>query len=206
MDNRPIGCNRVSIPTGKYHPKIKPSAYHRWLPQSRLRRASSLPEGAMGLVPCHIGLLGMRSACCESQPRLTPCQLPLTREPFCARYRFIVRYRTFSIFQSTAWERSTPKNHDPKRGQRPKPTTRAKAKGQSRLVPPGGFFKGGTIRAGASCSPLEPASLLPFLPEQERKAPLASGRSRFRTIIFCESLLPLQSPVSAAFPHFFTIH
>ena len=33
-----------------------------------------------------------------------------------------------------------------------------------------GILKGGTIRAGASCSPLKPASLLPFLPEQERKA------------------------------------
>ena len=36
-----------------------PSAKHicdpRLLPQSRLRRASSLPEGAMGLIPCHIG-------------------------------------------------------------------------------------------------------------------------------------------------------
>ena len=40
-----------------------------------------------------------------------------------------------------------------------------------------GILKGGTIRAGASCSPLKPASLLPFLPEQERKAPLASARS-----------------------------
>ena len=40
-----------------------------------------------------------------------------------------------------------------------------------------GILKGGTIRAGASCSPLEPASLLTFLPEQESKAPLASARS-----------------------------
>ena len=35
-----------------------------------------------------------------------------------------------------------PKNHNPKRGQRLKPTTRAKAKGQSRMVPPGGFLRG----------------------------------------------------------------
>ena len=40
-----------------------------------------------------------------------------------------------------------------------------------------GILKGGTIRAGASCSPLKPASLLTFLPEQESKAPLASARS-----------------------------
>src|SRR5699024_5338159 len=35
-----------------------------------------------------------------------------------------------------------PKNHTPKRGQRLKPRTRAKAKGQSRMVPPGGFSRG----------------------------------------------------------------
>ena len=63
------------------------------------------------------------------------------------------------------------------------------------MVPPGGY-KGGTIRAGASCSPLKPASLLTFLPEQESKAPAGSARSQFRTEIFCESLLPLQCPVS----------
>ena len=40
-----------------------------------------------------------------------------------------------------------------------------------------GILKGGTIRAGASCSPLKPASLHTFLPEQESKAPLASARS-----------------------------
>ena len=59
-----------------------------------------------------------------------------------------------------------------------------------------GILKGGTIRAGASCSPLKPASLLTFLPEQESKAPAGSARSQFRTEIFCESLLPLQCPVS----------
>ena len=37
-----------------------------------------------------------------------------------------------------------------------------------------GILKGGIIRAGASYSPLEPASLLTFLPEQESKALLAS--------------------------------
>ena len=35
------------------------------------------------------------------------------------------------------------------------------------------YLKGGTIRAGASCSPLEPASLHTFLPEQES---MAAGR------------------------------
>ena len=62
-----------------------------------------------------------------------------------------------------------------KRGQRLKHTTRAKAKGQSSDGSTRGILKGGAIRAGASCSPLEPASLLTFLPEQESKAPLASA-------------------------------
>ena len=113
------------------------------------------PGGFRRLAGFHIGLYFWESACCGiPQSRLTPCQLPLTREPFCARYRFIVRYRTFSIFQSTAWERNTPKPHKPKRGQRPKPTTRAKAKGQSRLVPPGGFSRGGQFERERVVPPL----------------------------------------------------
>ena len=71
--------------------------------------------------------------------------------------------------------RKHPKNHNPKRGQGLKPTTRAKAKGQSSDGSTRGILKGGIIRAGASYSPLEPASLLTFLPEQESKAPLASA-------------------------------
>ena len=51
-------------------------------------------------------------------------------------------YPAFSIFQSTAWESSTSKTHRPKRGQGLKTSTRAKAKGQSRMVPPGGFLRG----------------------------------------------------------------
>ena len=89
-----------------------------------------------------------------------------------------------------------PKSHNPKRGQGLKPTTRAKAKGQSSDGSTRGILKGGIIRAGASYYPLEPASLLTFLPEQESKAPAGSARSQFRTEIFCESLLPLQCPVS----------
>ena len=40
----------------------------RWLPQSRLRRASSLPEGAIfrQLLRFHIGFLRIGSGCCES--------------------------------------------------------------------------------------------------------------------------------------------
>ena len=43
----------------------------------------------MGLVPCHIGLLGMRSACCESQSKIKDfCQLPLAREPLVQVFGF----------------------------------------------------------------------------------------------------------------------
>ena len=52
---------------------------HRGLPG----RASSLPEGAMGCVPFHIGLLLWESACCGiPQAKIRDfCQLPLAREP-----------------------------------------------------------------------------------------------------------------------------
>ena len=52
--------------TSKYRPIMKPELHPRLLPQSRLRRASSLPEGAMGCVAFHIGFLKKESACCES--------------------------------------------------------------------------------------------------------------------------------------------
>ena len=135
------------------------------------------PGGFPRLAGFHIGLHFQEVPTVNPSVTATPCQLPLAREPFCAWYRSMVRYRAFSIFQSTAWEINTPKIHKPKRVQRPKPTTRAKAKGQSPDGSTRGILKGGTIRAGASCSPLKPASLLPFLPEQESKAPLASARS-----------------------------
>ena len=47
LENRRKGYDRVSIPTGKYHPKIKPSAF-RPLAPSVTCGDSSLPEGAMG--------------------------------------------------------------------------------------------------------------------------------------------------------------
>ena len=56
---------------------------------------------------------------------------PFNKGAFFIRYRSMVRYRAFTGFQSTAWEIITPKIHKLKRVQRPKPTTRAKAKGQS---------------------------------------------------------------------------
>ena len=134
-------------------------------------------RGDKRLAGFHIGLYFLKVPTVNPSVTASPCQLPLAREPFCARYRFIVRYRALSDFQSTAWEGGSPKTNKPKRGQKLKRSTRAKAKGQSSDGFTRGILKGGIIRAGASYSPLEPASLLTFLPEQESKAPLASARS-----------------------------
>ena len=77
LEKKLKGYDRVTMTTSKYRPIMKPELHPRLLPQSRLRRASSLPEGAMGCVPCHIGLCFWRSTCCTiPQTRLTPCQLP----------------------------------------------------------------------------------------------------------------------------------
>ena len=128
-----------------------------------------------------------------------PCQLPLAREPFCARYRFIVRYRDLSDFQSTAWEGGSPKTHKPKRVQRLKPRTRAKAKGQSRLVPLGGFLRGEQFERERVVPPL--SRLLCILSCRSKKVRprwQAPGVSPVSISLgsSCRSSLPLQSPVS----------
>ena len=117
-----------------------------------------------------------------------PCQLPLAREPFCARYRSMVRCRAFSCFQSTAWERSAPKFRKSKTGAAAKTYHPSRSEGSIPVGSTRGILKGGTIRAGASCSPLEPASLLTFLPEQESKAaggqcPLTISHGGFLRIV-----------------------
>ena len=58
-----------------------------------------------------------------------------------------------------------------KRGQRLKPRTRAKAKGQSFDGSTRGILKGGAIRAGASCSPLEPDNFPSFLAGARKEGP-----------------------------------
>ena len=55
LENKPKGYNRVTITTSKYHPPSKPEL-HRPLAPSVTCGDSSLPEGAMGCVPFHIGL------------------------------------------------------------------------------------------------------------------------------------------------------
>ena len=100
--------------------------------------------------------------------------------PCPARYRSIERYRAFSDFQSAVWERSTPQKPQTKTGAEAETPHPSQSEGSIPAGSSRGILKGGTIRAGASCSPLEPASLLTFLPEQESKALLASTCRRLR--------------------------
>ena len=55
LENKLKGYNRVTTTTSKYHPQRKPEL-HPPLAPSVTCGDSSLPEGAMGCVPFHIGL------------------------------------------------------------------------------------------------------------------------------------------------------
>ena len=68
-----------------------------------------------------------------------------------------------------------PKSHKPKRGQRLPPRTRAKAKGQSRMVPPGGFLRGEQFERERVVPPL--SRLLCFLSCRSKK-----GRPRWQAL------------------------
>ena len=83
--------------------------------------------------------------------------------PSSARYRSIVLHQVLSDFQSTAWERSTPKSQRFKRRQRPNHSTRANAKAPT----PAGTTPGFLSRHNSprcALSPLHPATFLTFLP------------------------------------------
>ena len=83
-----------------------------------------------------------------------------------------------SYFQSTARETNAPQTYKPKRGQRPKHSTRAKAKGQSRMVPPGGFLRGEQFERERVVPPL--SRLLCLLSCRSKKVrPPAGSTSRF---------------------------
>ena len=156
-------------------------------------------RGDKRLTGLHMGLYFLKVPTVNPSVTAAPCQLPLAREPFCARYRFIVRYRDLSDFQSTAWEGGSPKTHKPKRVQRLKPRTRAKAKGQSRLVPPGGFLRGEQFERERVVPPL--SRLLCILSCRSKKVRprwQAPGVSPVSISLgsSCRSSLPLQSPVS----------
>ena len=62
--------------------------------------------------------------------------------PCPARYRFIVRYRVFTDFQSTAWERRTQNPTNPNGGRDYPPAPEPKRRVNLPMVPPGGFSRG----------------------------------------------------------------
>ena len=128
------------------------------IPQSRLRRASSHRPGALRAVPAaNFARRLSTTRYFPDPPGIVLCAIP-----------------GFFMLSIDSVGMKHPEKKKPKRGQRLKLRTRAKAKGQPPDGSSRGILKGGTIRAGASYSPLEPASLLTFLPEQESKALLAS--------------------------------
>ena len=150
------------------------------------------PGGFPRLAGFHIGLYFQEVPPVNPSVTATPCQPPLAREP-CGQCPLTISHGSFlrfvtSLTRPVSFYGAIPgffrlsidsvgnkhsQNHNPKRGQGLKPRTRAKAKGQSSDGSTRGILKGGAIRAGASCSPLEPASLHTFLPEQES---MAAGR------------------------------
>ena len=150
------------------------------------------PGGFPRLAAFHMGLYFSESANCESLSHASGVPAPFRKgaagsaRSQCARQLFANRYFPdppgivlcaipgFFMLSIDSVGMKHPEKKKPKRGQRLKLRTRAKAKGQPPDGSSRGILKGGTIRAGASYSPLEPASLLTFLPEQESKALLAS--------------------------------
>ena len=116
---RPPGCPRCQFRTGIFCESLLPLQCPVSLPGGNRGSAPKppLPKGGASATPrrgddrlagFHMGLCLWKVPAVESLSRLRR-QLPLAREPFCARYRSMVRYRAFTIFQSTAWERSAPK-------------------------------------------------------------------------------------------------
>ena len=134
------------------------------------------PGGFRRLAGFHIGLYFWESACCGiPQSRLTPCQLPLTREPFLSGIVLWCDAGLFHTFNRQRGKEAAHKHTKPKRGQGLNPRTRAKAKGQSRLVPPGGFLRGEQFERERVVPPL--SRLLCFLSCRSKK-----GRPRWQAL------------------------
>ena len=130
--------------------------------------------GDKRLAGFHIGYCFQKVPAVNPSVTAAPCQLPLAREPFYARYRSMVRYRAFLSSQSTTWAQRTSKSNKPKRGQGVESTTRAKAKGQSPDGSTRGILKGEQFERERVAPPLSRTTFHTFLPEQESMALLAS--------------------------------
>ena len=93
-------------------------------------------------VPLHIGLCFWGSAYCESLSHASGVPAPFSKGAFLRPVSFYCAIPGFFRLSIDSVGTKHPKKHRPKRGQGLKPSTRAKAKGQSRMVPPGGFSRG----------------------------------------------------------------
>ena len=106
---------------------------------------------------------------------------------------YIRFYQTFNRQRGNEAPRN-PKDSNGGRGRNiaPEPKRRVNLP----MVPPGGFLRGEQFERERVVPSLSRTTFHTFLPEQESMAPAGSARSQFRTELFCESLLPLQCPVS----------
>ena len=165
----------MTITTSKYHPQSKPPAYTPLAPSDT---ANAVPA------PSRRELWG----CCVSTLDLWELEVPAVN-PSVKNQRFLpapfgkgaflcpVSFHCAipGFFRPSIDSVGTnrPKNHNLKRVQRLKPRTRAKAKGQSRLVPPGGFSRGEQFERERVAPPL--SRLLCFLSCRSKK-----GRPRWQ--------------------------
>ena len=146
----------------------------------------------MGCEPFHIGLLLWGSACCGiPQSKIKDfCQLPLAREP-CGQWPLTISHGSFLLLVTSLTRPvsfygailvffSLPIDSEgTKHSKIPQTQTGAEDKthhpSQSEgSIPVGstrGILKGGAIRAGASCSPLEPDNFPSFLAGARKEGP-----------------------------------
>ena len=164
----------MAMTTGKYHPESKPSVSRPLAPSVTPPACQLPPGGSYGACALPHWFMLIESACCESLSHGCAVPAPFSKGAFLRPVSFYCAIPGFFNLPIDSVGKKRPKNHNPKRGQGVESTTRAKAKGQSPDGSTRGILKGGTIRAGASCSPLSRTTFLPFLPEQESMALLAS--------------------------------
>ena len=124
-------------------------------------------------MPLHIGLCFWGSAYCESLSHASGVPAPFDKGAFLCPVSFHCAIPGFFRLSIDSVGTKHPKKHRPKRGQGLKPSTRAKAKGQSRMVPPGGFLRGEQFERERVVPPL--SRLLCFLSCRSKK-----GRPRWQ--------------------------
>ena len=128
-------------------------------------------RGDKRLAGFHIGLYFQKVPTVNPSVTAAPCQLPFAREPFYARYRSMVRYRVFFIFQSTAWDKNAPKFRKSKTGVVAKTPHPSQSEGSiSRWFHPGDS-QGGSNSSGSELFPLKPDNFPSFLAGARKEGP-----------------------------------